>query len=218
ERIERLKESSKFQALAMSKKRKDAAKAAKEIAAGRKQQVDILAALKTLSAKRLYKNRDVFDADVKEAFKGIVPKVDTPLRKAFVIVLSERDPEADVCIDSKGDPEPDPELRDTESVALPADIPMPLPIGYKSENDKKDPDNAALVELVRVHCDAYFEAEVKPHWPDAWVDFSKARVGYEIPINRHFYVYEQPRPLKHIERDIKKLEGQILSMLKEVIN
>jgi type I restriction enzyme M protein len=61
-----------------------------------------------------------------------------------------------------------------------------------------------------------FAKEVQPHWPDAWIDFSKTRVGYEIPINRHFYVYQPPRALADIEQDIKMLEGEIIDMLKEV--
>ena len=62
----------------------------------------------------------------------------------------------------------------------------------------------------------YFKREVLPHVPDAWIDESKTKVGYEIPLNRHFYRYEPPRPLEVIEADIKKLEGEILAMLKEV--
>jgi hypothetical protein len=52
---------------------------------------------------------------------------------------------------------------------------------------------------MRRHCLAYFGKEVKPHWPDAWVDFTKTRVGYEVPINHHCYVYEALRPLAEIE-------------------
>jgi type I restriction enzyme M protein len=96
-------------------------------------------------------------------------------------------------------------------VPLPGDIALPLPIGYEDKADNSD-----LVDLVRDHCLAYFDKEVKPHWPDAWIDFAKTKAGYEIPINRHFYVYEAPRPLADIERDIKKLEGEILDMLKDV--
>lgn len=55
-----------------------------------------------------------------------------------------------------------------------------------------------------------------PHVPDAWLDESKTKVGYEIPLNRHFYVYEPPRPLEVIEADIKALEWEILTLLKEV--
>jgi type I restriction enzyme M protein len=91
-------------------------------------------------------------------------------------------------------------LRDTESVPLPAGVALPLPIGYED-----NADNSALIELVGDHCEAYLATEVNPHSPDAWIDFSKTRVGYEIPINRHFYVYEAPRALDEIERDIKTL-------------
>jgi len=108
--------------------------------------------------------------------------------------------------------EPDPDLRDVESVPLPKNVPMPLPIGYKGANGK-EPDNESLVALVRNHCDSYFAREVKPHWPDAWIDYSKTRVGFELPVNRFFYVYEAPRPLDVIAADIKSLEGEILDML-----
>ncbi len=211
ERIAKLKEQAAFANLAESKKRKDKAEIEAEKAAGRQLQEDIILALGRLDAKTLYKNRDVFETDLDAAFKASGVKVGAPVRKAILAALSERDPTADICTDAKGNPEPDPELRDTESVPLPEDAPMPLPIDYG-----KDADNTALVELVRDHCIAYFDKEVKPHWPDAWIDFSKTKVGYEIPINRHFYVYEAPRPLAEIEADIKTLEGEILDMLKEV--
>jgi type I restriction enzyme M protein len=64
--------------------------------------------------------------------------------------------------------------------------------------------------------DEYFKREVLPHVPDAWIDTTKTKIGYEIALNRHFYRYEPPRPLEVIEMDIKKLEGEILGMLKEV--
>ena len=62
----------------------------------------------------------------------------------------------------------------------------------------------------------YFRREVLPHVPDAWIDHSKTKVGYEIPLKRHFYCYEPPRPLAVIEKEIKKLEGEILDLLREV--
>lgn len=55
-----------------------------------------------------------------------------------------------------------------------------------------------------------------PHVPDAWIDEAKTKVGYEIPLNRHFYVYEPPRPLETIEADIRTLEGDILKLLADV--
>ena len=62
----------------------------------------------------------------------------------------------------------------------------------------------------------YFEREVRPHVPDAWIDETKTKVGYEIPLNRHFYRYEPPRPLEVIEADIKTLEQEIMELLADV--
>ena len=73
-----------------------------------------------------------------------------------------------------------------------------------------------LLALLRDHCEAYLAAEVLPYRPDAWIDHSKIKVGYEIPFNRHFYEYEPPRPLDQIEKDITDLEKKIVAMLKEV--
>ena len=53
--------------------------------------------------------------------------------------------------------------------------------------------------------------------PDAWIDHGKTKVGYEIPLNRHFYVYQPPRPLDEIGREIKTLEQEIMAMLAEVV-
>lgn len=77
-----------------------------------------------------------------------------------------------------------------------------------------DRPNAALVKAFKDTIDAYMRREVLPHVPDAWVDYEKTKVGYEIPINRHFYVYKPPRPLAEIEADITRLEGEIAGLLK----
>jgi type I restriction enzyme M protein len=179
ERIERLKKHSTFIDLAESKKRKDKAKIEAEQKAGRELQQSILAVLTTLDPVRLYANRRVFETDLDSVLMESGVKISPSLRKAIISALSERDPTAAACTDADGNPEPDPELRDTESVVLPANIELPLPIDFG-----KDADNTELVDLVRAHCKAYFAAEVQPHWPDAWIDFSKTKIGYEIPINR----------------------------------
>ena len=70
---------------------------------------------------------------------------------------------------------------------------------------------------LKVEVEAYFKREVLPHVPDAWIDEEKTKVGYEIPLNRHFYRYEPPRPLEEIESEIKVLEGEILGLLGEVV-
>lgn len=76
----------------------------------------------------------------------------------------------------------------------------------------RDTESVPLKEDIK----EYFKREVLPHVPDAWIDESKTKVGYEIPFNRHFYRYEPPRPLEVIEGEIKTLEGEILDLLKDV--
>ena len=64
--------------------------------------------------------------------------------------------------------------------------------------------------------DDYMAAEVLPYVPDAWVDHGKTKIGYEIPLTRHFYKYVPPRPLAEIDAEIKALEAEIQSLLREV--
>ena len=64
--------------------------------------------------------------------------------------------------------------------------------------------------------DAYFERVVRPHVPDAWMDRSKDKVGYEINFNRHFYKYTPPRPLEEIDAELKQAEEEIMRLLREV--
>ena len=84
----------------------------------------------------------------------------------------------------KGKPQPDSALRDTENVPLSEDV------------------------------QSYFEREVLPHAPDAWIDPDKTKVGYEIPFNRHFYVFKPPRPLAEIDADLKRSTDRILDMIR----
>jgi type I restriction enzyme M protein len=87
---------------------------------------------------------------------------------------------------AKGKPQPDTSLRDTENV----------PLGEEIE--------------------AYFKREVLPHAQDAWIDDEKTKTGYEIPFNRHFYVFEPPRPLPEIDAELKQVTGRILTMIGEL--
>lgn len=82
----------------------------------------------------------------------------------------------------------------------------------QSDADLRDTENVPLKENI----EDYFKREVLPHVPDAWIDHDKTKVGYDIPLNRHFYRYEPPRPLPEIESEIKQLEGEILDLLKGV--
>jgi type I restriction enzyme M protein len=211
-RIERLKQQNAFANLATSKKTKNTKAAEKEIAEGQALQQAILKALAGMNGKTLHTNRDAFEAALDAALKKADLKLPAPLRKAILAALSERDQQADICTDRHGNPEADSDLRDTEIVPLPADIKLPLPLGYDNEtgHDK-------LLKLVKKHCEDYLKREVLPHVPDAWIDHGKTKVGYEIPLNRHFYVYQPPRDLKEIEADIKTLESEIMAMLSEVV-
>ena len=73
----------------------------------------------------------------------------------------------------------------------------------------RDTENVPLAEDVQ----AYFEREVLPHAPDAWIDHEKTKVGYEIPFNRHFYVFEPPRELSVIDAELKACTDRILAMI-----
>ena len=84
---------------------------------------------------------------------------------------------------AKGQPQADSSLRDTENVPLSEDV------------------------------ETYFEREVLPHVPDAWIDHSKTKKGYEIPFNRHFYVFTPPRPLEDIDAELKQVTDRILEMI-----
>ena len=108
--------------------------------------------------------------------------------KIFRDVFTRKDPGAEpVAAGGRADGwEPDPALRDFENVPLKDDI------------------------------DAYFEREVRPHVPDAWMDREKDKLGYEISFNRHFYRYTPPRPLAEIDADLKAAEEEIARLLREV--
>ena len=87
---------------------------------------------------------------------------------------------------AKGKPVPDTSLRDTENVPLSEDV------------------------------DEYFRREVLPHAADAWIDHDRTKVGYEIPFNRHFYVFTPPRPLEEIDAELKTVTDRIVTMIGEL--
>jgi type I restriction enzyme M protein len=185
-RLDRVRQATPFARLATSRKRKDTKGAKAEIEKGLLLQSAILDALQGLGNNGTVKNREEFSESVKAAFVDAGVRVPAPLFKAILTALSERDDSADICTDTKGNPEPDPELRDHENIPLKEDV---------SE---------------------YIKREVIPHVPDAWVDESKTKIGYEVNFNRYFYKYTPPRPLEEIETDLSKIEEEIADMLSEV--
>jgi type I restriction enzyme M protein len=197
ERIARLDEQTAFTNLAKSTKRSPEERLAQE-AAGRQQQAAIRRLLTSIP-DTLFKDREQFEHALDQAIRTAgpleaLPKITGALRKAMLSAISERDESAEICRDKDGFPEPDPELRDYENIPLKEDI------------------------------RAYFEREVRPHVPDAWIDEATrdhkdgeiGKVGYEINFNRYFYKYQPPRPLKEIETDIKQIEKEIMDLLREV--
>lgn len=212
ERIARLDDQSAFAGLAVSKKRKDAKAVAAEEAEGRALQEAIRAMLGTLAPLGLVNDRDAFEAALEGAAKRARIKLPGPVKKAILSALGERDPTAAICRDGKDRAEPDSELRDTENIPLPPGMRLPLPMAFGPDKPNED-----LVAAMKPAIDAYVAAEVLPHVPDAWVDYAKTKLGYEIPINRHFYVYKPPRALGEIEADITALEGEIAGLLKGLV-
>jgi type I restriction enzyme M protein len=189
ESLARLETQAAFKNLAVSKKKDPAARKQDE-QAGLAMQAEIHAALQTLSAN-IYTQRDKFIAALKEALKKAGLNLKAPVLKAIIAAIGERDDAAEICRDSSGNPEPDTDLTDTENVPLKEKI------------------------------ETYFEREVKPHVPDAWIDIAYCdakdgqvgRVGYEIPFNRHFYVFRPPRPLSAIDADMKAVTDRILTLI-----
>jgi type I restriction enzyme M protein len=141
-----------------------------------------------------FTDRPAFEVALGRALTAAGLNLAAPVRKVIVAGLSERDEAADTCRNAKGEPEPDPDLRDHELVPL--------------TEDWRD----------------YVAREVMPFVPDAWVDESyrdeqdKAvgRIGYEINFNRYFYKYVPPRPLEEIDEELKQLEVEIAGLLQEV--
>jgi type I restriction enzyme M protein len=107
--------------------------------------------------------------------------------RTITVERPERDAQGKVVKETRGrrngQPKPDTSLRDTENVPLSEEV------------------------------EAYFQREVLPHAPDAWIDEEKTKVGYEIPFNRHFYVFKPPRPLAEIDAELKTVTDRILQMI-----
>ncbi|MFC7723603.1 N-6 DNA methylase [Nocardioides sp. GCM10028917] len=156
------------------------------------------------------KGREISDADRAEVLRLYADFTDADTDYSKVLsnddfgywtVTVERpllDEDGNPVEDRNGKRKPDSKMRDTENV----------PFTYGGS-----PAGAAgRTEAIQ----AYFDTEVKPHVPDAWVDWAKTKTGYEIPFTRHFYKYVPPRPLAEIDADLEKQVATILDLLREV--
>jgi type I restriction enzyme M protein len=160
------------------------------------------AALAHLDENELYKDRALFLPELNAALKKADFKPDAKQKKTIVDALSERDQTAEICRDKDGEPEPDPELRDYENVPLRA-VP------------EKNRENEDVID--RETIDEYFAREVLPHVADAWIDYGKTKVGYEINFTKYFYKYKPLRSLAEIRSDILALEIETDGMIKAVV-
>ena len=131
-------------------------------------------------------SRKGFAARLNQAFVAARVARDAKVEKAIWNAISVPDAEGEMQTDRNGKPQADSDLRDNENV--------PLSEGIHD----------------------YFKREVLPHVPDAWVDEDKTKIGYEIPLTRHFYVYAPPRALAEIDAEIKQLEAEIQDRLNDV--
>jgi type I restriction enzyme M protein len=153
----------------------------------------LVTALNAMDMDAVHLNREQFSKLLKKSLAACDVALSGAEMKALLGVLGERHPEADLC-KSKGEVEADSGLRDYENVPLGESV------------------------------DEYFEREVKPHVPDAWIDRKKCDeldgevgvVGFEIPFNRHFYMFQPPRLLEEIDRDLKACTDQIKQMIEEL--
>lgn len=159
-------------------------------------------ALKRIDAERLYKNREEFLKDFHNALKDAGYKPTNANKKKILDCLSERDQTADICYDKNGNPEPDAELRDYENVPL-------IAVPEKDEYGEDVIDRETINE--------YFRREVLPHVSDAWIDWDKTKVGYEINITKYFYKYKPLRSLAEIRADILALETETDGMIKQAV-
>ena len=188
ERIAHLEDDKAFVRLATSRKGAGPEHDA-EVAEGKSRQELIRALLALMAATtngEVIGDRASFLKALKDTADSAGVRLTAADRKTVLAALGERDPDAEICRDRRGDPEPDSGLRDTETVPLVEDV------------------------------DTYMAREVLPHVPDAWVDNAKTKIGYEIPLNRHFYTYEPPRPLDVIDADLHDLEHEIIGLLAEI--
>lgn len=187
EAIGRVNETSQFVNLAVSKKKDEEIKAQEE-AAGREEQERIVKMLESFDSEKEYLNREVFIKYLKAKAKEFGVTLGAALLKALWTAIGERNENAEVCRDGKGNVESDSSLKDTESIPLKEDI------------------------------NEYFQREVKPHVEDAWMDESTfSNIGYEIPFTRHFYKYEKLRPFADIMKEVEELEGEIALEIRKVL-
>ncbi len=176
---------------------------------GRRLQSSVRKLLAKMEERGRYNDRLSFDFDVDEAAKSDGLSMPRTLKMAIFAALGERDPKAEICRDVGGKPEPDTELREIEYIPLPHLPPSTMGFGPDTSND-------LLVELFKEHIDDYVKREVLSGFPDAWVDYKKTKIGYDIAFSPLFHVRTEPRPIPQIKKAVAKLETGIVGALQDL--
>ncbi|MFK5915553.1 MAG: class I SAM-dependent DNA methyltransferase [Woeseiaceae bacterium] len=166
---------------------------------------------------------NTYEAIIKAACKAQGISLDTKEKKQITNAVSWKNPEAEKVIKKIHKIKANP-IYGLFEVNTPDN--KNSVIEYKADGDLRDNENVKLDPSKSVNeiNEAYFVKEVQPHVPDAWIDATKKDdkdkeigiVGYEIPFNRHFYVYQPPRDLLDIDKDLDKVSGEIMELLQEV--
>jgi type I restriction enzyme M protein len=147
---------------------------------------DAIAALLHMDPAAIYRDQPAFYAALSAAFASAGLKLGRTLARRIGEALAQHDDTAEIYRDAKGRPVPDPELRDCEDIPLDEDV------------------------------SAWFNREVLPHAPDAWIAAAEARTGYAIPFARFFFESEPVRPVAEIDREIRDLEREAQALLREL--
>jgi type I restriction enzyme M protein len=161
---------------------------------------------------------NVFDTTLTQALKTLGMKLDTKERKQLLDTITWKTPEAEPVVKKV--------LKEKASPQYGKFTYKGKVVEFETDGDLRDNENVPLNPSLSVNeiNEAYFQKEVAPHVPDAWINADKRDakdgeigiVGYEIPFNRHFYVYQPPRKLEEIDADLDKVTADILALLQEV--
>ncbi|MDO6564635.1 class I SAM-dependent DNA methyltransferase [Amphritea sp. 1_MG-2023] len=171
-----------------------------------------------------------FDAQLKLALKATGIKLDAKEKKQLLDAISWKNPDAQPVIRRSSASMPSRHTVHPEHKKGDSHYGLYLVNGkyveYQPDGDLRDNENVPLdpTQPTETLIESYFEREVAPHVPDAWIDANKRDakdeeigiVGYEIPFNRHFYVYQPPRSLEEIDAELEKVSSEIMELLREV--
>jgi len=175
---------------------------------------DAAKALRDEIGGKLYTDHNVFADAIRDALKRLGIKLSAAEQKTILRAMSWRVEDASPVlkkIHKSGKAEPDP-LQGRYEAEIEGE---PAIVEYEPDTDLRDTEQVPLVEEGSI--EAFFRREVLPHVPDAWIDKSATRIGYEISFTRHFYKPQELRPLDEIKADLLELQEEGKALLKEIV-